>query len=65
MKQRLKTYKLDYELDADKHHNKPLKEYIFKAKNEHHAQLIANEFCDQNWARIYFLCRIKKSPKVS
>lgn len=60
MKQpRLKTYKLEYELDADKHENKPLKEHVFKAKNDEHAQLIANEFCDVNWARIYWLVRVK------
>lgn len=57
--QRLKTYVLEYELDADKHENKPLKEYTFKARNDDHALLIANEFCDTNWARIWSLTKVK------
>lgn len=35
-------------------------EYQFEAENDHHAQLIAESFCDEGWHKLYGVLRVSK-----
>jgi hypothetical protein len=54
-----KTYKKKYLLEYKNNQTGELDVWYFTAKNDEHAYILANDYCDKGWHKYYGVMRIR------